>query len=563
MRRDGGVSVPEANPRDGAAVRGLRRPGWPGLCAALALLYAVLVLPDHSDGLTFRAFTIFPIEFVVVALLLIAAGAFCRWTTAIRLAMTAALVFSLVIKLMDIGLFAALNRPFNFAYDLPLLHAGWMLLSGSSGTLLAALYLAAALVALVALSWVIWKATGIVARSQPPKRLMAPLALVAAAPFVLALRSSDLPVSSLTTRVVIEHIAAARDARRDIAALKQDAARDPAEEIDRDGLLRLLQGRDVILAFVESYGRSSFDNPLYAATTKSALADIDAELKAHDLTARSAWLTSPTFGGQSWLAHSTFLSGLWVDSQGRYAALLDSRRKTLLALARQAGWRTVGVMPAITMPWPEAGYYGYDQVLAAKDLGYKGKPFNWVAMPDQYTWSAFERLELWPEPRVPVFAEVALISSHAPWTPIPSLVPWEKVGDGRVFDVQAEAGPSPETLWTDKDRVRDQFRQSIDYALRTIGEFAARRAGKNPPLIIVLGDHQPAVFVSGTDTNRDVPIHIIGDPETIQALDHWGWSQGMAPSRNSPVWRMDAFRERFLNAFSAPRGTIGRKEPSA
>ena len=52
--------------------------------------------------------------------------------------------------------------------------------------------------------------------------------------------------------------------------------------------------------------------------------------------------------------------------------------------------------PAITMDWPEASYYGYDEVFASNDLGYRGKPFNWITMPDQYTLSAFDRLARQP-----------------------------------------------------------------------------------------------------------------------------------------------------------------------
>ena len=88
-------------------------------------------------------------------------------------------------------------------------------------------------------------------------------------------------------------------------------------------------------------------------------------------------------------------------------------------------------MPAITLAWPEARYFGYDRVLAAADLGYRGQPFNWVTMPDQFTLAAFERQVLDPAPRPPVFAEIALISSHAPWTPIPPLLPWDALGRRR------------------------------------------------------------------------------------------------------------------------------------
>jgi hypothetical protein len=332
--------------------------------------------------------------------------------------------------------------------------------------------------------------------------------------------------------------------------------------IPPDDMLARLAGTDVIIAFVESYGRSSVDNPVYAATTRTALRAIEDDLASHGYAMRSAWLTSPTFGGQSWLAHSTLLSGLWIDTQASYTALLSSPRPSLLKLASNAGWRTVGVMPAVSRHWPEASYYGYDKVLAAADLGYKGLPFNWVSMPDQYTWSAFERLELGNQDRSPVFAEMALISSHAPWTPIPSLVPWTEVGDGTVFNMQARAGDSPETIWRDRHRVRDQFRQAIDYALRTIGGFAARQAGRKP-LFIVLGDHQPAAFVSGTETNRDVPVHMIGDPAILAMLDGWNWQPGMVPNAAAPVWRMDMLRDRFVRALSGRKETVRHKDPSA
>ena len=55
-------------------------------------------------------------------------------------------------------------------------------------------------------------------------------------------------------------------------------------------------------------------------------------------------------------------------------------------------------------------------------------------MPDQYTLAAFHRLELARTGARPVMAEIDLVSSHTPWTPLPHLVDWGDVGDGSVFD---------------------------------------------------------------------------------------------------------------------------------
>jgi hypothetical protein len=203
-------------------------------------------------------------------------------------------------------------------------------------------------------------------------------------------------------------------------------------------------------------------------------------------------------------------------------------------------------MPAIAFDWPEARYFGYDRVLAAADLDYHGPSFGWATPPDQYTLAAFERALLGPRPRPPVFAEIALISSHAPWTPVPPLLPWAAAGDGGAYPLPA--GPPAEATWRDPDRVREQYRRSLEYALRVVGGFAARRAG-DPPLIVLLGDHQPAPFVSEDHGGRDVPVHLIGTPQALARIAAWGWTPGMVPDAAVPAWPMHAFRDRFLDAF--------------
>src|SRR5690554_228824 len=84
----------------------------------------------------------------------------------------------------------------------------------------------------------------------------------------------------------------------------------------------------------------------------------------------------------------------------------------------------VRARPSITMPWPEAKALGFETVLAAKDFGYRGQPFNWVTMPDQFTLARYE--DLLDSDMKPGFVQIALISSHAPWTPVPELVPWTR-----------------------------------------------------------------------------------------------------------------------------------------
>jgi len=226
-----------------------------------------------------------------------------------------------------------------------------------------------------------------------------------------------------------------------------------------------------------------------------------------------------------------------------------SQRPSLNRLFHRAGWRTVAVQPAHTMAWPQGEYFGYDRIYAAQDLGYKGQTFNWITMPDQYTLSALQALERKPGARQPLMAELALISSHAPWTPLPDLVDWDQVGDGSIFN-QARVGDTPEVVWQNTERIREQYRKSIEYALANIVSYAIKY-GDDKLVLLVLGDHQPAPFVTGESDSHDVLVHLISrDSKVMDAIKDSQWTEGMLPSSDAPVLGMDKLRERFIAAFS-------------
>ena len=186
--------------------------------------------------------------------------------------------------------------------------------------------------------------------------------------------------------------------------------------------------------FVESYGRVAVEGSSFSPRVNAALDEGTRRLQAAGFSSRSAFLTSPTFGGLSWLAHSTLQSGLWVDSQRRYDQLVASDRLTLSEAFKRAGWRTVGDVPSNNRAWPEgSSFYHYDKLYDRRNVGYRGPTFSYASMPDQYVLAALQRLELAKPDRRPLFAEVDLVSSHAPWTRIPQLIDWNDVGDGSIF----------------------------------------------------------------------------------------------------------------------------------
>ena len=326
--------------------------------------------------------------------------------------------------------------------------------------------------------------------------------------------------------------------------------------------LEALSGTTVLLAFVESYGVSALFDERYRPTVSPSLESLLTAVEQRGFHVVSGRLRSPVQGGQSWLAHGTLLSGLWIDSQQDYDALLASRSSTLIQDFQRTGHESVAVMPAITMAWPEGRALGYDRILDADNLGYLGPNLNWVTMPDQYTWSRMHEVVLGTA-KAPVFAELSLISSHAPWVPVlPVLDDWTSIGRGEVFEPWRQAGEAPASLWQDPQRVRQHYALAIAYSLDVIAGYIANRMEERT-LLVIVGDHQPAPLVTGDGASRDVPVHLISanrrQLEPFAGINGEGglsgFRAGIWPDPEKPGLGMDQLRP-FLHRHFGARGNI-------
>ncbi|MEO7060720.1 MAG: hypothetical protein ABI083_13455 [Lapillicoccus sp.] len=161
--------------------------------------------------------------------------------------------------------------------------------------------------------------------------------------------------STATAAATVTHVQQVRDGLRHRGEFERAAAEDPHASRAPEDLLTGLRGKDVVIAVVESYGRVAVEDPSISPPVHAALDAASKSFAAESFSARSAFLTSPTFGGLSWLAHSTLQSGLRIDTQVRYDALLSGQRLTLSAAFAQAGWRTVLDSPADHDDWRRRG----------------------------------------------------------------------------------------------------------------------------------------------------------------------------------------------------------------
>ncbi|MGN9777003.1 sulfatase-like hydrolase/transferase [Micromonospora sp. H33] len=529
-----------------AAARWRRVAGWLATAAAVVLVLVALGAPHRPGHLTPAALVRIPLEGLVLAAVLLALPARARRPVATLAGVTLGLL--VVLKAADLGFGSTLGRPFDLVLDWALLDETFNFVSGSVGRAGAvAAAVAAALLAvglLATLTWAVLRLTRLLVghpdRSRRALAALVVLWLVGAATGVQIAPGG--PVADASATVLVGAHAAQVQARlRDRAVFAGEVDTDPYGDAPGDQLLSALRGKDVLVAFVESYGRDAVQEEEFA-NIGVVLDQGQRRLGAAGYGTRSAFLTSPTTGGGSWLAHATLLSGLWIDNDQRHRTLLASDRSTLGTAFRRAGWRTVGVMPAANQPWPEGAFYGYEQFYDEHSLGYRGPRFSFAPMPDQYTLSVFQQRERAAADRRPVMAELALVSSHSPWTHIPRLVDWDGLGDGRVFRDATERSSSKQP--------RLGYRRSIEYTLGALISYV-QRYGDDDLVLIVVGDHQPAPVVTGPDASRDVPISLITrDRAVLDRIAGWNWQDGLRPGPDAPVWRMDAFRDRFLTTFS-------------
>jgi phosphatidylglycerophosphate synthase len=523
---------------------------------ALLFVWVALVAPDHPARLTPSTFLRLPLEGIAVLALALALPA--RGRRVLAWIVGPVLGLLVIVKVLDMGVYATFDRPFDPVADWRYTGIGIETLRDSVGSRDADLVVAGAAMLIVAVLVLTTLAVLRLTRVAAGHRRWSLRAITAlGAVWVLcwafgAQLVSGVPFASASAATLaVDEVRAVRAGIKDRAVFADELQRDRFRDTPADQLLTGLRGKDVIVAFVESYGVVGLEDSVVSPRVDAALADGTERLQAAGFHARSAFLTSPTFGGASWLAHSTLHSGVWVNRQWRYDQLVASDRFTLSQAFKRAGWRTVDDVPANDRDWPQRSFYGYDKVYDQRNLGYLGPTFAYAPMPDQYVLLALQRLELAKHDRRPVFAEVDMVSSHAPWTRIPELIDWDDVGNGSVFNGMPVDQGSTGALWSDHDRVRAAYGRSVEYSLNALFSFV-QRYGNDDLVLVVLGDHQPSTIVTGLhpELSHDVPISVIAhDPAVLDKIAGWGWEDGLRPSPQAPVWPMNAFRDRLLTAF--------------
>lgn len=523
---------------------------WVALGAALLVLNAAVTFHNvwPTFGITPRAEL--SIELAMLVLVLAAYRELVApLPRAAPYLVTSAFVVLTIGRYADVTAPALYGRPVNFYWDAPHLPAvaamlaevaePWMLAAGGVA-------FAAALVALVgALHWCV---TRVLRALEAPRarRVLGGAAAGVTAFYGVATLADWTPRHWYALPVSATYW---RQAEFLLEASGGGTARElPIEPLASSNLERVA-GDDVLLMFLESYGAVAYDSPAIAAVVAPARAELAAAVEQTGRHVVSAYVRSPTFGGASWLAHATLMSGFELEQTPTYNLLLTQERETLPKRFAAAGYRAIAWMPGLRNPWPEGRFYGFDEIVGERDLDYRGPDFGWWRIPDQYALAKLHARELVPAPRPPVFVFFPTINTHVPFRPTPPLqTDWSKLLGAEPFAPAAAAASNaaaPEWL-----NLAPAYAATLAYTYAYVASYVRERAPRDLVLLLV-GDHQPAASVSGQGARWDVPVHLITErADLASALSAAGFIAGMdLPPGGAPVASMRELTTVLLEAF--------------
>jgi hypothetical protein len=441
---------------------------------------------------------------------------------------------SAVLFLLIVGRYAAVTshslfgRPINLFFDLPHAPEVMAMTAGARSPIEIAVLAAASVALLTAALIVVRWGIGIVAQALSDRAVRRPAGVMAAAGILLFFATSmpllqrleplfAHPVSPVYLRqagFLVEAVAGTGDAA---------FASQPAATVE----IGALNGADVFVFFLESYGEAAYRLPEVAGDIRARVGEAERVLRGKGWHMASGFFQSPTFGGGSWLAHASFLAGVTVLENRDYELLLSGNRSTLVREFAKAGYRTVALMPGLKLAWPEGSFYGFDAIYDAATLDYGGPAFGWWMIPDQFTLGRLDERELRAPGRKPLFVVWPTIMSHMPFSPVPAYLPdWSKALDPAAY-VQTAGRPAALGDWTE---ARNSYRSAMIYNLDMVEGFLAERAPASA-LVVALGDHQPPGLVSGAGASWLVPVHVFSrDGSRIAAFREAGLKDGLVPS---------------------------------
>jgi hypothetical protein len=525
---------------------------WVSFGAALLLLNAALTFHNLWPTLRVTLRAELSIELAVLLLLLVA------WTSFVRPlgrgalgALTALVLVFLLGRYAEVTAPALYGRPVNLFWDGQHLPKVAAMLAEVGRWWVAPLLVVGILALLAALVGVIAWCLSTVARSLRVAAGRRALGAIAGAVVGLYVLSAALQWPTRYRYSMPVLATYLQQARFVLAASSADSSRDlPLVPLVAPDVARL-EGDDVLLIFLESYGAVTYDNPAIARVVAPARDELAHAAAATGRQVVSAYASSPTFGGGSWLAHASFMSGVEVRDTGDYMLLLTQQRATWPKLFKAAGYRSVAVMPGLKSAWPEGGFYGFESIYDERSLDYGGPDFGWWRIPDQFSLASIAKIAGDDASHQPQLTFLSTINTHIPFLPVPPYqADWERLLTADPYaaaEVQASLERTP-----DWEALGGPYAESFTYTFTYLAGYLRERPAVDETLVLI-GDHQPASSVAGPGARWEVPVHIVTHRAAVaDALLAAGFIEGVALApQQRPLATLPELSALLLRVFSA------------
>ena len=422
---------------------------------------------------------------------------------------------------------------------------------------------------LLLLIGVVLRLTHALIGGSPPERLsrwtrlgmgvLALWVLVASFAFRLPLATPEAAVSSLAVKLE-QNVAASLALRAKIAVFDSSIP----QRVYNYSPYDLEQKPDIYLIFVESYGSVLYKRADWRKTYEALLGQLEQELASGGWQVSTALSDSPTWGGGSWMAYSSALFGLRIDSHPEYLSLLDEYQEVaypdLGRYLQSQGYYSLFVS-SIAKELREGdlqqylNFYGVDDWLTYGRLDYQGLRYGWgPAPPDQYVLWYLEK-EVAAKLDQPKFIFTITQNSHYPWVPQP-----EMVDDWQTLNQPGEDPTAPLPDQIPSQAKRRNYITAIEYQLRFLTDFILKN-GRDNAVYVLIGDHQPQQ-VSRHDDGFETPVHIISrDGDFVEFFRQYGFVDGLKVDEIAPALRHEGFYSLFVRALLASYGPDGAALP--
>ncbi|WNJ16795.1 hypothetical protein [Pontibacter sp. G13] len=282
---------------------------------------------------------------------------------------------------------------------------------------------------------------------------------------------------------------------------------------------------NVYLLFVEAYGsiiqKLEGENEPFRQT----MAMLSDTLAASGWGAVSAMSHAPVLGGRSWLSFTSVISGLPIQHHVQYTDLLAEQTDFphLGRFLKDKGYQFHRLKtfrqsnPEIDPKTdPSLVYFDYDRFVDYPDIPYLGWHFDYFGgIPDQFALGYYEEGIDHPidQPRFLFYISMA---THVPFFPPPPLLP-----DWRALDaIKSDPYNIPVPEGTDLYMARFEepmyfrYRRALEYDLKLYVQFIQTQI-EPEDVVIVLGDHQPAMITQEGVHGMEVPVHVISQNQAF------------------------------------------------